>query len=113
MGLFSRKTTNLTNDDKTDMQKIKKSLKQLKMEMPTEIVAAHGHSSDNKNEISKSNRCSCFYCLESFPSDEVRQWVNGENTAICPNCGIDSVIGDASGLSLNKEFLISMKKYWF
>lgn len=33
--------------------------------------------------------------------------------AICPKCGIDSVIPDASGVPLSAEFLATMKKWWF
>ncbi len=36
-----------------------------------------------------------------------------EQTAICPRCGIDSVIGDKSGFALTPTFLAEMKKAWF
>lgn len=38
---------------------------------------------------------------------------DGDFTAECPKCGIDSVIPDASEVSLNAEFLVTMKKWWF
>ena len=34
-------------------------------------------------------------------------------TAICPFCGIDSVIGDRSGVPITKEFLSGMNQVWF
>jgi hypothetical protein len=34
-------------------------------------------------------------------------------TAICPRCGIDSVIGDESGYPVTREFLAAMKAHWF
>jgi hypothetical protein len=36
-----------------------------------------------------------------------------EDTAMCPRCGIDSVIGSASGIDLTPEFLRKMHDFWF
>ncbi len=60
--------------------------------------------------------CGCFYCLKTFPPSEIEQWTdepNGGSTAICPKCGIDAVIGDASGYELNDQFLFAMHHWWF
>jgi hypothetical protein len=71
-----------------------------------------------------SDLCGCFYCLEIFDPDEIMDWIeegpgkttditdNGQ-TALCPKCGIDSVIGSASGYPITSEFLQRMKDYWF
>jgi len=32
---------------------------------------------------------------------------------MCPRCGIDSVLGSASGFSLSRDFLNRMHHYWF
>ena len=34
-------------------------------------------------------------------------------TAICPRCGIDAVIGDKSAVDVSDDFLVRMHKYWF
>ena len=34
-------------------------------------------------------------------------------TAICPYCGIDAVLADASGVEVSPEFLHKMHKAWF
>jgi hypothetical protein len=34
-------------------------------------------------------------------------------TATCPWCGIDSVIGDKSGFEITDEFLAVMEEWWF
>ncbi|KAB0489149.1 cytoplasmic protein, partial [Pseudomonas vancouverensis] len=39
--------------------------------------------------------------------------VDGGNTALCPKCGIDSVIGSASNAPVNPEFLLKMYEHWF
>ena len=36
-----------------------------------------------------------------------------EKLAMCPKCGIDSVLGDASGFMLSKNFLDGMNARWF
>lgn len=74
---------------------------------------AHIYSRRNKIDVSKSQTCACFCCLRTYPSEEVGEWVRGDDTAICPYCGVDSVIGDASGLELSPEFLEGMNHYWF
>ena len=36
-----------------------------------------------------------------------------EQIAICPKCGIDSVIGDVSGFPIEPTFLSVMRDFWF
>lgn len=78
------------------------------------LKQAHEHCTSNKSEIEKSEKCGCFYCLEIFDKDEITSWLNEDGgTALCPFCGIDSVIGDKSGFEITKEFLTEMKERWF
>ncbi len=114
MSLFrKRKLFKSTEQDLADMAKLSSQLNDAKAKMPPEIVEAHKHSFNNRAEVEQSEICGCFYCLETFPSKEVIEWVNGDNTAICPKCGIDSVLGDEANFDLTPEFLKSMHKYWF
>ena len=78
-----------------------------------ELKAAHKHSFKNRPEIEKSAVCGCFYCGKTFGPAEIMDWVDGGQTALCPCCGIDSVIGSQSGLVINKEFLDRMNQHWF
>ena len=80
------------------------------------VHSAHKHSSNHYNEIYQSKLCGCFYCLEIYSPNKIKQWIkeNKENkTALCPNCGIDSVIGSQSLYPITKEFLQAMKDRWF
>jgi hypothetical protein len=43
----------------------------------------------------------------------VTEFLNMERTALCPECRIDSVIGDASSFAITTEFLARMHDYWF
>jgi hypothetical protein len=48
-----------------------------------------------------------------FTPDAIVKWVDRGKTALCPRCGIDSVIGEASGCAISLAFLERMKAYWF
>lgn len=76
-------------------------------------IKAHKHSFKNRKEIENSSTCGCFYCRRMFTPDMISEWADNKETALCPHCGIDSVIGDASGYSLTEEFLKDMERYWF
>ena len=64
----------------------------------------------NEAVIKASTVCGCFSCEMIFPANTVSHWVtdigNGEEaTALCPCCTMDTVIGDASGFPVTREFL--------
>ena len=77
---------------------------------------AHKKSSCHKTEIMRSKICGCYYCCTTFAPEEISEWIleneNGDETAICPKCGIDSVL-DSSLPIENKNFLNKMNKFWF
>ena len=88
------------------------------MMSPTKLQSAHSHSANHRAEIRASKLCGCFYCRTVYPPDKIKDWVDEDSkgegqTALCPKCGIDSVIGDASGLRLTPKFLAAMHTYWF
>jgi len=80
-------------------------------------IAAHKHSSNHRQEILRSEMCGCFYCLDIFNASEINEWTDDKDevgqTALCPKCGIDSVIGSSSGYPITQEFLQEMKLHWF
>jgi len=78
-----------------------------------EYIAAHKHSSRHRKELETSTLCGCFHCLAEFPPSAIQQWTDDEQTALCPKCEIDSVIGDASGFPVDRQFLTWMNDHWF
>ena len=56
--------------------------------------------------------------LEIFSPEKITDW-HGEDCkeyeplALCPKCGIDSVIGSASGFPIEHTFLLKMREFWF
>lgn len=78
-----------------------------------ELRAAHKRSFRNKSCIETSVLVGCFYCKRIYAATHVLEWVRTDETALCPKCGIDAVIGDAAGIDLTPEFLKAMHEYWF
>ncbi len=82
-----------------------------------DIIKAHKVSVHHRAQIEKSVQCGCFHCLGIFAPKRIDEWTDFEGdqgqTALCPRCGVDSVIGDASGYSVTTKFLTEMKRYWF
>jgi hypothetical protein len=83
------------------------------------LVDAHRHSTLHDVEIVSSAICGCFHCGEIYTPAEITDWLDDRiegkegRTALCPRCGIDSVIGSASGFPINAAFLEAMRNHWF
>lgn len=83
-------------------------------------IRAHATCYRNREAIEASDKCGCFHCLAMFTPDKIREWIDGPAldgdsgvTALCPKCGIDSVIADHSGFPVATEFLERMHEHWF
>lgn len=74
---------------------------------------AHRSCSRNRNYLENDTVCGCFYCLKIFNPKEITEWWDDDNTAVCPYCGIDSIIGKSSGFKITNMFLSEMHKRWF
>lgn len=85
-------------------------------ETPEAVSDAHKHSSNHRAEILDSEQCGCFKCLAIFSPKLIDEWWDDDDkgvgqTATCPKCGIDSVIGSASGYPITKDFLKALKSH--
>lgn len=78
----------------------------------SELKKAHKMSFRGRAIIEKSKLCGCFYCCRTFSPVAIKEWVDYKDTALCPHCGIDSVLPDIYSVD-DKEFLNQMYKYWF
>ena len=88
-----------------------------------DIIAAHKYCANHRESILNSELCGCFYCISVFPPSEIEDWTDARadetqinetgDTALCPRCGIDSVLGSASGYPITLGFLTRMREYWF
>ena len=74
---------------------------------------AHAHAHKHRAEIEASTLCGCFFCRCTFAPGVIFEWCDGDQTALCPRCGVDAVLGDKSGFPISEEFLLAMFQYWF
>lgn len=78
------------------------------------VEVAHRSSINHRAELERSVICGCFHCRRTFPPSEIGNWVDDDGTALCPRCGIDAVIGSASGFPIQEPaFLGAMRRRWF
>lgn len=52
-------------------------------------LSFYHHTIIGRPEITKVG---CFYCLEVYHKNEIREWVDGGCTCLCARCGIDAVL---------------------
>ncbi len=76
------------------------------------LAALHKKSRRNRSWLKQSRICGCFYCFNEFPSDRIVEWIDDEETALCPYCGIDAVLGFDSEAA-DQELLHDMHDRWF
>ena len=77
------------------------------------LVAAKSHAARHRAEIEASTKCACFFCFRVFRSAEIKAWIDVNTTALCPGCGVDAVLGDASGHSIADRSLRKMHEHYF
>lgn len=79
-----------------------------------DVAKAHQFCTNNKPALMRDRVCGCFFCLNIFSPREIENWVEDSvDTAICPYCDVDSVIGESSGYPITKEFLTRMYRRYF
>ena len=70
----------------------------------------------NWKQVKRSTLVGCFCCLEIMPSELIVEYCyerDGDRTAMCAKCAIDSVLGDAGDFPVDQEFLTAMNRFWF
>lgn len=77
-----------------------------------ELKEIHKLCNNHRAALEKSNLCGCFYCRQTFKPSEIYEWVDYEDTALCPKCGIDSVLALDDTMD-NTAMLLDMSMYWF
>lgn len=82
-----------------------------------ELEGLHRRSSRHRPQILGSEMCGCFYCCSTFPSTTIKEWIDDRDgvgqTALCPRCGIDSVLPLERVDQVSAELLGRMHMYWF
>jgi hypothetical protein len=78
-----------------------------------DLKYAHELCSNNRQKLMNAKVCGCFFCLRIFDPKEITWSEDADDTAMCPYCGIDSVIGESTNLPITKPFLKKMHEFWF
>lgn len=82
-------------------------------EKEAQLKRLHAYSSHNKSLIDTSQKCYCFYCKTVMDSREIKKYTDDGQTAICPECGMDSIIPDSIGETIDETVISEMNDYWF
>lgn len=62
-----------------------------------QLQAYYSRIHNNDREILNSDLCSCLFCRQTYSAREVCDWIPNEDgtlNAVCPICGMETVIGD-------------------
>lgn len=81
-------------------------------------ISAHKRSSIHRDTLLLSDSCGCFHCCEIYSPKLIEEWVDENDsgigqTAMCPKCGIDSVISVCADVAESKDLLKRMQRHWF
>lgn len=82
-------------------------------EKETQLERLHAYSAHNKSLIDISNKCYCFYCRSCMERSEMVDYIDDGQTAVCPKCGIDSIIPDSIEECVDENMIAQMNEYWF
>jgi hypothetical protein len=63
--------------------------------------------------IDPEQKCGCYWCRRIFLAKEITDWVEEEGMALCPHCGMDSVVLETIDMSLTPERLNSLYERTF
>lgn len=81
-------------------------MNEIQMRMLHKLSSNHRYLLENQ---SGECRMTCFYCLQTSHVSEVKEWIDKEDTALCPQCGIDSILPG----TLSDEDRQSMHNFYF
>jgi NAD-dependent SIR2 family protein deacetylase len=77
------------------------------------IKNAIKYATSNEQDLRNSDQAGCYYCKKIYLASDVTEFIEDERTALCPKCGIDSVLPSNSSIKLTPKNLAELNKYWF
>lgn len=81
------------------------------MDHDEEVRQAPRLAFNNKDRLEKATWCGCYQCLSIMTTNSVVMYTDNGTTALCPVCGVDSIIPEAT--DKDKPLLMLMYEYWF
>jgi hypothetical protein len=83
-----------------------------RLDREREASRLHRHTRANRMELEASEVCGCIACERIYFPSEIVGWLD-EETAVCPHCGVDAVVGSASGIPIMPGVLRRAHERWF
>lgn len=62
----------------------------------------------NREALEKNEVCVCYHCMSIFPTSFIKEWADGQQTALCPHCEIDSVLAEGVSGELLVQLIVDM-----
>lgn len=74
----------------------------------------HDAAINNRHAVMASTRCGCFSCEAMFHGWEITDFTERDFSAVCPRCGIDSVLPEhLPNAQLSQALLRQMRERYF
>ena len=83
-----------------------------RMDREREASRLHRHTRANRMELEASEVCGCIACERIYFPSEIVGWLE-DGTALCAHCGVDAVVGSASGIPIMPGVLRRAHERWF
>ena len=78
------------------------------------LIDVNRFSSCHRPVVEKSEYVLCFHCRSYLRPGDICEWIDEDDTAICPRCGVDSIIPLCGGFPIDDEvFIDQMNLFWF
>jgi hypothetical protein len=84
----------------------------VRLDREREASRLHRHTRANQEELEASEACGCIACERIYFPSEIVRWLE-DGTAVCPHCGVDAVVGSASGIPIIPGVLRRAHERWF
>ncbi len=81
-----------------------------------QLQSFYARTKNNDREILNSDQCSCIFCRQTYSARDINDWVSNEDgtlNAICPICGMETVIGDRKQGKISHEDLKEINLRFF
>ena len=66
----------------------------------------------NRPSIQQCVEVGCYHCFKIYNKDEIKEWTDNDQTAICPFCETDSLIPNMPDYKLTEEILKQANQFW-
>jgi hypothetical protein len=78
--------------------------------IPDQFKLAYDATCRTRDKLMATEHAGCFFCVTIYKPKSIQEWTD-DGQAICPVCGIDSVM--PVGAEMDNGFVIAMNKYFY